>query len=160
MIGVCIGFAYGAVPDGGCQPVWFQEPLPPEDILFDYDVYLLRKDRARALRQAATLQQQAPVSQSTLQPPVTPSPEPAPTTPQPEPTKPTAVTLHITATVPPESWNSFGFKLIPKLRSGQDLCIQVDLSCRLDATAAPTTQAEIRRIIDDLGLTGQVRVES
>ena len=156
MIGVCIGFAYGAVPDGGCQPVWFQEPLPPEDILFDYDVYLLRKARARALRQPPKPDQSAP----SLQPPVTPSPEPAPTTPQPEPTKPTAVTLHITATVPPESWNSFGFKLIPKLRSGQDLCIQVDLSCRLDATAAPTTQAEIRRIIDDLGLTGQVRVES
>lgn len=42
----------------------------------------------------------------------------------------------------------------------QDLNIQVSLSCRLEPSTAPTTQAEIRRIIDDLGLTGQVRVES
>lgn len=49
--------------------------------------------------------------------------------------------------------------MIPKLRSGQDLNLQVDLSCRLDATTAPITQAEIRQIIDDLGLTGQVRVD-
>jgi hypothetical protein len=148
------GFASAAKSDGTYKRVWFEETLPPEDIVFDYDVYLLRKDRARVLRQPPKPDQAAP----SLQPPTTPSPEPA-ITPPPQPPAPTSVTLTISGTVPPESWNRFGSKLIPKLRSGQDLNIHVDLSCRLDATAAPTTQAEIRRTIDDLGLTGQVRVD-
>jgi len=146
------GFASGATPDGAYQRVWFEEPLPPEEIAFDYDVYLLRKDRAKTLRQG-------PVPQPTLQPPATPSPEPAPTPLPPETPQPTAVTLHVTGTVPAESWNRFGSKVIPKLRSGQDLKVQVDLSCRLDAAAAPRTHAEIRQLLDDLGLTAEVRVE-
>jgi len=151
------GFASGATPDGGYQRLWLEEPLPPDEIVFDHDVYLLRKDRARALRQPAAPEPQA--RQPELPPSVSPSPQPVPAPPPPETPQPAAVTIHVTGAVPPESWDRFGSKLIPKLRSGQDLNIRVDLSCRLDATTAPRTQAELRQLIEDLGLTGQVRVE-
>jgi hypothetical protein len=90
------GFASAAKPDGTYERLWFEETLPPEDIVFDYDVYLLRKDRAKALRQPAKPDQSAP----SLQPPTIPSPEP-PITPPPQPAAPTSVTLTISGTVPP-----------------------------------------------------------
>ena len=44
------GLASGRQPDGGYGRIWFGEPVPAEEIAFDSGVFLLRKDRAAALR--------------------------------------------------------------------------------------------------------------
>ena len=44
------GLASGPQPDGGYGRTWFGEPVPAEEIAFDSGVFLLRKDRAAALR--------------------------------------------------------------------------------------------------------------
>ena len=44
------GLASGPQPDGGYGRIWFGEPVPAEEIAFDSGVFLLRKDRAAALR--------------------------------------------------------------------------------------------------------------
>lgn len=50
-------------------------------------------------------------------------------------------------------------QLLPKLRTGSDLRVGLDLTASLDADAALALQQELRQILGDLNLTGQVRVE-
>src|SRR5271157_1004885 len=45
-----VGFAAGERPEGGFNRLWFNETLPPEEIEFVYDAFVVRKDRAKALR--------------------------------------------------------------------------------------------------------------
>ncbi|MBI3078692.1 MAG: hypothetical protein HYY85_17180 [Deltaproteobacteria bacterium] len=59
----------------------------------------------------------------------------------------------------PEVWNRLGTRILPKLRTGGTLKVGVDLSVTLDAHLARTLEAELRQAVDDLGLSGQVRVE-
>ena len=47
------GLASGQQPDGSYSYVWFHEPLQDEEIAFDAGVFLLRKDKAQALKLAA-----------------------------------------------------------------------------------------------------------
>src|SRR5579884_3997491 len=49
------GLAAGLRPDGTYQRVWFTEPVPLEEIAFEHDVYLVRRDRARALKAVPTI---------------------------------------------------------------------------------------------------------
>jgi len=154
------GLASGARPDGTYKRVWFAEPVGPEEVSFEYDVFLLRKDKAKALKSAPKLPAEpvrpAPQDEFVLQPepgvPPPPLPPPAPAASQ--------VTLKVSGTVPPESWNRFGSKLIPKVRAGQNVQVKVELSCQLDPAAAGTTAADIRQILEDLGLGGSVKVSA
>jgi len=61
------GLASGAKPDGTFQRVWFAEPVGPEEVSFEYNVFLLRKDKAKMLKAVPK-----------------PTAEPVPPTPQPE----------------------------------------------------------------------------
>ena len=47
------GLASGQQPDGSYSYIWFHEPLQDEEIAFDAGVFLLRKDKAQALKLAA-----------------------------------------------------------------------------------------------------------
>lgn len=49
-----------------------------------------------------------------------------------------------------------GTKLIPKLRSGTDLRVGVSFTVTFDAEAAKNTEAELRQVLQDLGLEGAV----
>ena len=69
-------------------------------------------------------------------------------------------TLRLVGTVPSEVWNRIGTKLIPKLRSGAELKVGVEFSITVDAKLVRNMESEIRQILDDLGLTGKIRVES
>jgi hypothetical protein len=42
--------ASGDQPGGGFERVWFREPISPDEVAFDAGVYLLRRDRAEAVR--------------------------------------------------------------------------------------------------------------
>ncbi len=84
-----------------------------------------------------------------------------------EPTPPTEaptadhapVTLRLTGTVPSDSWNRVGMKLLPKLGSRRsEPKVSVDLSVRVDANAAGPLKAELQQVLDDLGLGASMTV--
>ncbi len=68
-------------------------------------------------------------------------------------------TLRIFGAIPPEIWNRLGTKLLPKLRSGRELKIGVEFSVTVDAGVAASSERDLRQALDDLGISGQVRIE-
>ena len=155
------GLASGARNDGAYERLWYAEPVSPEDVMFDSGVFLLKKSMAIALKQGNAAPPQ-PTS------PIQPGPE-APAAPQPDgspsPTRPISgddgrpVTLRVAGSVPPEHWNRLGTKLIPKLRSGSGVVLQVALSTTVEARAAAALIDDLRQILVDLSLDKAMRVE-
>lgn len=68
-------------------------------------------------------------------------------------------TLRVTGTLPFESWNRFGTRILPKLKPGSNLKVGVDLTVTVDGTTAGNLAAELRQILIELGLGEKVRVE-
>jgi hypothetical protein len=56
-------------------------------------------------------------------------------------------------------WNRLGTRLIPKLRSGNELKAEVSFSVAMDSKTVASFESELRQILDDLGLTDRVRIE-
>jgi hypothetical protein len=56
-------------------------------------------------------------------------------------------------------WNRLGTKILPKLRSGSDLKIGLDFSVIVSVDSANGLAAELRQILQELGLAAAVRVE-
>jgi hypothetical protein len=56
-------------------------------------------------------------------------------------------------------WNRLGTKLIPKLRSGQDLKVEVAFTLTVSADASKSLLAELRQILNDLGIADKVKVD-
>lgn len=151
------GLASGPKSDGTYERVWFQEPVPPDEVAFEPGVLLVKKDRAVALKKppAPTPPEVKPPEQ--VLPP--PEPEhPADTTLKPTPT-PTATMIRVSGSVPPELWNRLGTRLLPKLRSGQELKIGVSLEVSVDTLSAEGLRSELRQIVSDLGLEGALTVD-
>ena len=142
------GLASGGKTGGTYERVWFEEPIAPEDVAYEAGVFLLKKDKAKALKGEAEPDPQP------KQPPK-PDPEPKPDTTPGSQTK----TLRLVGAVPPELWNRLGTKVLPKLRSGADLRVVVDFSVTLDANLARSMQADLCQILNDLGLADKVRIE-
>jgi hypothetical protein len=61
--------------------------------------------------------------------------------------------------VPPEVWNRIGIKVIPKLRSGSDLQVNVSFTVTVDDQNAHNFQAELRQILADLNLSEKIKIE-
>lgn len=143
------GLAANPQPDGSYDYVWFREPLPVEEISFDAGVFLLRKDKAQALK-TPPLPPLSPV----------PGPTPPPLPPPPPPPLPdsTTRTLRISGNVPADSWNRVGTRLIPKLRGGEELQIRVQFSATVSAANAAGLGLELRQILEELGLAGTMQV--
>ena len=72
---------------------------------------------------------------------------------------PQKVTLRLTGTVPPESWNMVGVRILSKLRSGEELNLAVNLSVQVDSTMLQSLEADIRQALIDLKLEDQVKIE-
>ena len=93
-----------------------------------------------------------------------PGPGPQPPEPQPgggdtpEPDVDTTRTLTLSGTVPADSWNRVGTKLIPKLRSGDGLTIEVTMRVTVDGANAQTLQMEIKQVLEDLGIGGSFHI--
>jgi hypothetical protein len=62
-------------------------------------------------------------------------------------------------TVPPEVWNRLGTRVIPKLKSGAGLTVGVEFTVSLNADLVVSTAAELRQILNDLGLEGRLQIE-
>ena len=121
-------------------------------LAFEGSVFLLTKAKAKELKTALN-------GQPPLQP--GPAPDPGPE-PEPEPGPiPGAqkTTLRLAGTVPPEVWNRRGTKVLPKLRSGDNLSVGIEFSVNVGSQFAQTMVAELLQILDDLGLGHRVGVE-
>jgi hypothetical protein len=151
-----LGLASGHKPGGTYDRVWFQEPISPDEVSFEPDVFLLNKAKAKVLKGSVI---PGPEPGPSPGPAPGPEPEPGPTPgPQPRPGVQTK-TLRILGTIPPEIWNRLGTKIIPKLKSGSDLRIGVEFSVVLDVGNAKAFESDLRQVLQDLGLGDKVRIE-
>jgi len=152
------GLASGQKPDGSYERVWFNEPLSSEEVAFESSVFLLLKATARTLK---TPPEPAPVSTAGQVPKVTPVTPPAEGPgpgPGPTPGVPTQ-TFRISGDVPPEVWNRLGTRVLPKLRGGSGVRIGIEFTVTVDSGLAQSFQADLRQILEDLGLSGRVQIE-
>ena len=152
------GLASGGRDEGGFERLWYAEPIRAEEVAFEANVFLLTKDTAEKLKAA-------PGDSTKPQPGPEPSPGPEPA-PGPEPgpgpeTDPGAqkTILRLSGTVPPEVWNRLGTKVLPKLRSGDDLSVGIDFSVSVSTQFARNLETDLQQILDDLGLRDRVLVE-
>lgn len=150
------GLASGSKPDGTYDRDWFEELLSPDEVNFEANVFLLTKAKAKALRSRS---KDHPIIEDVPKPednqPTVPEPLPDPKA---GPMSQT-VTLNLRGSIPPEIWNRLGTKLIPKLRSGNELTAQVNFSVTLDGKAVASFESDLRQILEDLGLADRIRVE-
>lgn len=154
------GLAYGQKSDGSYERILFEEPIDPADVTFEAGVFLLLKSKAKILKTPPEPKPSpGPGREPAPEPEPTPTPSPEPN-PEPEPV-PTASTraFRICGDVPPEVWNRLGTKVLPKLRSGSELKIGIDFSVAIEASVAQSFQADLKQILEDLGLANRVRVE-
>jgi hypothetical protein len=146
-------------------------PLPPTSTIrrghksFVYDVFVIREDRAKALRDgmsaAATAAQGNPPQTSPAPPAFTlVSPESSPSLAGSEISEaPQKTMLRVKGLVPPELWNRFKSKIIPKLRSAEQLQARVELTVEVETSGLASLETEILQVLADLDLGGKVVVK-
>ena len=61
--------------------------------------------------------------------------------------------------VPAELWNRLGTKVLPKLRSGSDVTVEVSLSATVEQARASALATDLRQILEDLGLSDRMNVD-
>lgn len=147
--------------DGGFDRIWFEELLAPDEVVFEPGVFLLKKTKAQVLRAAATVRSSTEPVDLTAQSFVEDKETLADGAAQAGTEtshKGLTCTLRLTGTIPPELWNRLGTKLIPKLRSGNDLTARVEFSLTVNSAQAQTVEFELRQILDDLGLAS-IRID-
>ena len=150
----------GRRPDGGFDRLWYREPMQPEEVAFEKDVFLVAKATAEQLTAPPASSPEA----TNTEPTPTPTPPAPPISPDESANVPTAAsegvaTLRLNGTIPAEVWNRFGTKVLPKLRSGQDLRVAIDLSANVDAKAVAGATAELRQALDDLEIGDSVAIQ-
>ena len=145
------GLASGIENDGSYGRLWYAEPLRLEEVEFESSVFLLTKNKAEELKSALVNMPQPQPEPIIPSPSPQSQPEPAPDTPK--------TTLRLAGTVPPEVWNRIGTKVLPKLRSGDDISISIDFSVSVVSQLAQNMEAELQQILVDLGLSDRVRID-
>ncbi len=149
-----LGLASGQKPDGTYERVWYGELIAPDEVAFEAGVFLLTKAKAQALKTGVKAEPwPVPPPEPDIKPKIEPEPQP-----EPGPEEKTR-TFHIVGTVPPEVWNRLGTRILPKLRAGKNLVAGIEFSITVESDLAKTFESDVRQILDDLGLSGQVRVE-
>ena len=153
------GLASGTGSDGSFGRLWYAEPIRTEEVAFETNVFLVTKAKAEQLQTMAN----APPPQTEPEPKAGAEPEPASKpSPDPEPPPDTGnqkTTLRLTGTVPPEVWNRLGTKMLPKLRSGEELSVGIEFTVSVGSQFAQNMETELRQVLDDLDLKDQVHVE-
>ena len=156
------GLASGDLPGGGFERVWFRELISPDEVSFDAGVYLLRRERAEALRAGSA-------RPSTLEAEAAAGPtggggddEAASTTATTHAelrTGEEARILTLTGAIPPESWNKVGIRIIPKLRSAKtEPRLGVSFALEITGEQASHLMRELQQAIADLGLSDHIKL--
>ena len=131
-----------------------------EEVAFETNVFLVTKARAEALKAS-------PGDPLHTQPPPGPEQQPVPDSEPALDSLPATsgvqagqkTKLRLAGAVPPEVWNRLGTKILPKLRSGDDLRVGIELSVSVDSQFARNMEMELKQILDDLELGDGVRIE-
>ena len=158
------GLGSGPNDDGEYERLWYAEEMPSEEVAFDEAVFLVKKEKAEALRAPRDEEKRPDPAPTSPTPGAGPQPgtEPAPT-PAGDTTGTTSSTssasVQVRGSVPSESWNRLGTKVISKLRSGTDLNIEVQCSVKVSASAAANLETEIKQALNDLGLQDAMQVQ-
>ena len=153
-----LGFASGPLPDGTYQRLWFRELLPPDEVTFEDNVLLLRKETAEALKSAAHVPGAGVEASEIPGEPSSPIP-PGPIEGE-GPRHVEAVRrVRLVGTIPPEVWNRLGARILPKLRSGSELSIGVDFAVSAPEESARRLTSELQQALQELGLDNAVRIE-
>ena len=163
------GLASGRGADGRFVRVWFAEPVAPEEVAFESNVYLLTKAAAAAAKTPVTADPEEPrpepdeAGQTGRRPvpqPLTDDPRP-PVPPAPAPGETTDKVLRVHGDIPAEVWNRLGTRLLPKLRGGggQNLKVGVSFELTTNGADAAAMAADLRQILDDLTLGDRVRID-
>jgi hypothetical protein len=155
------GLASGHHPDGSFDRVWFGETVGPDEVTFDAEVFLLKKATATKLKTPTVpVPGEEPGGRGPGGEPIT-EPESAEHRP-PDIEGPTPVstrTLRLVGSITAEVWNRFGTRIIPKLRTGSDLKLGVDLSVTVESATSKQLEGELRQALEDVGLSDTVRIE-
>jgi len=154
------GLASGQKSDGSYQRIWFNEMIGPEEVGFESGVFLLLKAKAKALKASPSAGPgpEPPGPESKPEEPIGPGPEGGPEVGPEPPPEAQSRTFRISGEVPPEIWNRLGTKVIPKLRSGSDLKIGITFSVTVDGNQAQSFETDLKRILEDLGVSGSVDI--
>ena len=159
------GFASGDEGNGQYKQVWYKESLREEDVVFEPGVFLLTRACAERLRLVPVKQSEG-WPESAWEQDVDSEDEPKPESPEsgisvgvPATQDGQRTTLRLKGTVPPEVWNRLGTKILPKLRSGEDLSVGIEFSVSVDSALSQGFQLELRQALADLGIEEQISVE-
>ena len=153
-----LGLASGRAPDGTFNLVWFDEPVSPDEVTFDPEVYLLTKRAAGAAKAGTAAIELEPIGGE--QPP-SGQPEGGPSgAGHPEAGggegEPSASTerrrIRLTGVVPPEMWNRLGTRVVARLRSASDVQIRVEAAASADEADARRLEQDLRTALSELGL--------
>ena len=156
------GLASGDRGDGSYERVWYKEPVGADEVAFESGVFLLTRARAEHLRTAEESQTQTQTgsTEPSSQEPESEMERESPSTgPIEQPVAGQKATLRLKGTVPPEVWNRLGTRILPKLRSADDLSVGVEFLVSVDAGLSEGFQLELEQALADLGLQEQVHVE-
>jgi hypothetical protein len=156
------GLASGPRSDGTYERVWFNELVPSDEVAFEPGVLLVKKDKAELLKKPPapptpedeTPEPAAPEPGTESSPGLQPGPGPGPT-----PPTPSATVVRVSGSIPPELWNRLGTRVLPKLRSGEELKIGVSFEVSVDTPAAGALRAELQQVLSDLELEDSITVD-
>ena len=152
------GLASGRRADDSYERWWFADIVGTEEVAFEPDVFLLKKATAEAL-EASAVPESAPGPPPQPDPQPQPVVEPYPRSPQDHPVGGATKGLRLVGAIPPEVWNRLGTRILPKLRSGSDLRVDVDFSVTVTVESADQLAAELRQILQELGLADMMTLE-
>lgn len=149
------GLASGQKEGGAFHRLWYQRTVDSADVTFEPNLFLLTREKAQSLLTPKPSPPDVSPEPATTPPAIEPETQ---TIPQP-PSVEGKITLRLSGTIPPEVWNRLGTKIIPKLKSGDDLRVGVDFSVTLSSAVAASAESELRQLLQDLGLADKVRIE-
>ncbi|MBI3917901.1 MAG: ATP-binding protein [Betaproteobacteria bacterium] len=150
------GLGSGQKPDGSFERVWHEENIDPADVTFEKEVFLLAKATAKKLKTSPIVVTPSP--QPEPQPGPSPEPEPGPA-PGPGPAA-SKCTVRVQGSIPPEVWNRVGTRLLPKLRTGEGLAVQVEFSTAANLEVAKPLMSDLEQILRELGVADTMKVSS
>ena len=145
------GLASGQVGPDDFNRIWYRETPPADDVTFDSSTFLLTKAR--------TEQTKAGPEEPQPEPPQDPPSPPRVRDEQGKYQVPQKAFLRLRGTIPLESWNMVGRRIVTRLQQGNQLRIQVEITSEVEPALLPSLKADIQQALEDLKLNEQVSME-
>ena len=151
------GLASGEAGQGSYIRSLYRRIIPADEVTFNPDTFLITKSRAEQMLAPPKTE---PEPEQKRDPETSPDPRPTPdgNGQQQPPTTPQETTLRLRGTVPPESWNMVGRRIVTRLQQGHQLKIEVAFTSEVEPVLLPSLKADIQQALEDLKLDEQVRI--